>query len=113
MWRSVELFGSVILIILSSFRIRLPFDVSTVSGYIYTVIIQEIMPFTFYLVTVPIESLFLSMGLFMGAFHTHYRLLLQDINELVDTGSTADSGLRIELKTRLIKAIDLHYRAQA
>lgn len=53
---------------------RLPFDVSTVSGYIYTVIGQEIMPLTYFSTTIPIESLFLSMGLFLGALHNALRI---------------------------------------
>lgn len=84
------------------------------SGYIYTVIIQEFMPFTYLISIIPIESLFLSMGLFMGSFHSHYKLLLDEISELADRNAGKnDINIRIELKRRLIKAIDLHTRAES
>lgn len=65
----------------------------------------------YFMAVASIDCLFLTMGLFMEAFHSHYKLLLDDIDELAETGQF-DSDLQTQLKMRLVTAIDFHNQAK-
>lgn len=86
-------------------------DTSTVVGYTCTLLLELTISLVYLTVVVTYATLFLTMGLTMGAFQSHYRLLLEEINELIETNKP-DSDVTIELKRRLSKAIQLHYQAQ-
>lgn len=65
----------------------------------------------YFIVVIAIGSLILCMGLFMGAFHSHYKHLLDDIDESSAIIMPA-AELRITLKTQLIGAINLHNKTK-
>lgn len=75
---------------------------------------EAILDSVYLTIAVPIESFLLSMGLYTGALHSHYQLLLEEVNELVDRDtSVPDAQLLLETKTRLIEAINFHNQAKA
>lgn len=93
------------------FRNRLPFDLNTVGGYSGALVAHALIGLIYFTVLVLIESILLTMGLFLGAFHSQYELMMNDINELASTGSS-DIDYRIQLKTRLADAINFHNEAK-
>lgn len=90
----------------------MPFDLSTIRGYACGLTFQVVLSSAYFTIFVPIGSIFLTMGLFMGAFHSHYQHLLGEIQELVDMDRSGSES-RIQLKSRLVEAINLHNRAKA
>lgn len=59
-----------------------------------------------------IESLFLAMGLYLRAFYLHYDSLFQSMSYLVDIDRPATNSGTIQIKARLIEAIQFHNRAK-
>lgn len=96
-----------------SYRNRLPFDPNTVGGYSAALVGHVMIGIVYFSVLTAIESIFLSMGMYLGAFHSHYKLLLDNVNELVDRDTGASGfDLRMQLKRRLIEVIKLHIQAK-
>lgn len=94
-----------------SFPNRLPFDLNTIGGYNCALAIHVILGAIYLTAVVSFGSLILTMGLFTGAFHTHFELVLDEINEMVDTGASR-TKLSMRSKTYLIEAINLHNQAK-
>lgn len=59
-----------------------------------------------------IQSLFLTMGLYLRACHLHYESMLQNMSELVGNHQDTIDSDAIPLKAHLIDAISLHNQAK-
>lgn len=89
----------------------MPFDHSSVEGYIGICAIHLIISTTYVIVTILIESLFLAMGLYLRAFHLHFKSMLQHISDLAEIRRAAIDPA-VQLKSHLIEAIRFHDQAK-
>lgn len=89
---------------------RTPFDKSTFSGFCAILILDYVWGITYLGAIVVILSLFLSMGLFINTFRTHFESMFRNMDELV--GEHRPRDYVIQLKSGLIEAINLHNQAK-
>lgn len=73
--------------------------------------IETVCGSMFLTVTTMISSLFLSMGLYFGAFAAHFELMFQNMNELNSENVPRFRRLLL-LKTRLTQAVNFHNDAK-
>lgn len=59
-----------------------------------------------------IQSLFVTMGLYLRACHLHYESLLQNMGDFVENHRDNIDSNAIHLKAQLIDAILLHIQAK-
>lgn len=93
----------------------MPFDDTTVYGFIGTVAIQLGIGIVYFLTIVPLISLLLSMGLYSGAFCSHFEAYFHNMNELtVDLQDCKNSSVlkrALLLRRWLVDAIRFHNQA--
>lgn len=90
---------------------RMPFDTNTYCGFIVVLVSGLICGITYLAVTIAVASLFLSMGLYLEAFRSHFESIFRNMTELVGK-HTPDAVNQIRLKACLIEAIQLHNQAR-
>lgn len=84
-----------------------PFDQNTFSGFAGVLTLELFGGGMFLTVTTMISSLFLSMGLYFGAFCAHFELMFQNISEMKSENESISL-----MKTRLIIAVRFHNHAK-
>lgn len=88
----------------------MPFDPSTVGGFAGTFFSGLIFGASYLTITAALASFFLSMGLFLRAFNSHFASMFRNINALVESPPYPDRV--IQLKACLIEAINFHSQAK-
>lgn len=91
--------------------IRMPFDPSTVGGFTGIQISVLIYGMSYLTVVTAFGSFFLSMGLFLRAFHSHYESMFSNMDAIVAEGPLNSDRL-LRLKAVLIDAINFHEQAK-
>lgn len=98
------------------FLTRMPFDDTTVYGFIATVTIQLGVGIAYFLSTLPSISLLLSMGLYLGAFCSHFETMFRNMSDLVvdlhDCNNFSVFEKALLLRTWLVEAIRFHNQAK-
>lgn len=87
---------------------RTPIDESTTKGYLEVLAYDLSSGLVFQGTTLTISALFLSMGLYLGTFCSHFESMLQQM--VTENRSTAEKVTL--MKMRLIDAINLHIQAK-
>lgn len=90
---------------------RTPLDQNTAVGFSGILAIEIIFSLVYLTMTTSIVSLFLSMGLFLGAFCEHFDLMFRNMSELAGR-KRPTFGSGIPLRKHLIEAIEFHIRAK-
>lgn len=88
-----------------------PFDVSTVAGFTGHLVSGFILGLSYLAITTTLASIFLSMGLYLRAFKSHYEAMFRNMDAIVAVGPLNSDRL-IRLKTCLIEAINFHIQAK-
>lgn len=89
----------------------MPFDQTTFGGFVGMLVNGLTTGLTYLVITTTIASLFLSMGLYLQAFHSHYESMFDNMNAIV-AGSSSNSDAAIRLKACLIEAVNFHNQAK-
>lgn len=90
---------------------RMPFDLSTVYGFIGNLVSGLILGMSYLIITTTIACYFLSIGLFLQAFNSHYESMFRNMNVLVAVSPPSGDRI-IRLKACLIEAINFHIQAK-
>lgn len=88
----------------------MPLDLNTIGGFISILFSALVFGFIYLIVSSTITSLFLSMGLYLGAFHSHYESMFHTMNELVKK-NIPEAAKQIQLKACLVNAMNFHTQA--
>lgn len=89
----------------------MPFDQTTIGGFVGMLVNGLTTGLTYLVITTTIASLFLSMGLYLQAFCSHYESMFGDMNEIV-AGSPSKFDDAIPLNACLVEAIKFHNQAK-
>lgn len=90
---------------------RMPFDPTTYSGFTGVLLCGLIFGLTYLIITTAVALLFLSMGLYLEAFCSHYESIFRNMNKLVDE-KIQMACRQMRLKACLAEAIDFHSQAK-
>lgn len=89
----------------------MPLSQDTFGGYFGIIAIELTIASVYDLATINITAFFLSMGLYLGTFSSHFETIFKHLSQIsVQRPST--TAKTIKLKECLINAIELHTQAK-
>lgn len=81
------------------------------TGFACISVTESCIELIFMIVPASIISLFLSTGLYLGAFHKHYESMWRTMNKLIDEKIPEVSRVN-RIKARLIETIKFHRQTE-
>lgn len=87
---------------------------NTFEGFVGFLIANLTYGLTYLTVTATIASFFVCTELYLEAFHRHYALLIRNVDDvvLVNKGMVSIRDARIQMKSQLFAAVNVHNEAK-